>query len=508
MRPGSPAAHQFRAETARPSRTGLWLPFVVAEPLITTRSVGLRSARGPILLSIMLSNGLVAIDSTILATAVPSVVADLGGFNQFPWLFSIYLLAQAVTVPIYGKLSDMVGRKPIMLLGVSLFLLGSVLAGLAWDMPSLIVFRAVQGLGAGAIQPTGMTIAGDIYTLAERAKVQGHLASVWAISAIVGPTLGGLFVDFLNWRWIFYVNVPLGAVAMIFIITRYKESHPREPHRLDVAGAALLAVGGSLLILGLLEGGVLWPWLSTPSLAVLGTGLAALVALVVVERRAAEPVLPGWIFSSRLLNATNVVSLVGGVVVLGLTTYIPLYAQNVLHHTALVAGFALAAMTIGWPIAASQVGRLYLRFGFRTTATIGGSVVTAGALLLTQVRPESSVWFLGIVCFVIGLGMGTTVSPSLIAAQSAYPRATRGTVTGVAMFARSVGSAVGVAVFGTIVNAVLLARLGPNHTDAESAAAEVLDPALHRVFIAAAVAAVVMLTAALWIPKKVEPAQD
>jgi MFS family permease len=180
---------------------------------ISRASVGLRSERGPILLSVMLSVGLIAIDATILATAVPSIVNDLGGFAQFPWLFSVYLLAQAVSVPIFAKFTDLMGRKPIMLLGIGVFVLGSMLCGIAWSMPVLIAFRALQGLGAGAVQPTAMTIIGDIYSVAERARVQGYVASVWAISAVVGPTLGGIFVDFLNWRWIFFVNIPLGALA-------------------------------------------------------------------------------------------------------------------------------------------------------------------------------------------------------------------------------------------------------------------------------------------------------
>jgi len=232
---------------------------------ITRADVGLRSARGPILLSVMLSVGLVAIDATILATAVPSIVNDLGGFAQFPWLFSIYLLAQAVTVPIFGKFSDQVGRKPVMLIGVGAFIVGSILCGLAWSMPALIAFRALQGLGAGAIQPTAMTIIGDIYTIEERAKVQGYVASVWAISAVVGPTLGGVFVDFLNWRWIFFVNVPLGLVAAWALFRKFDENVTRKRHRIDVAGASLLIAGASLLILGLLEGGIWWPWFSLPS---------------------------------------------------------------------------------------------------------------------------------------------------------------------------------------------------------------------------------------------------
>src|SRR3954462_12141084 len=191
----------------------------------------------------MLSVGLEAIDSTILATAVPAIVDDLGGFAQFPWLFSIYLLAQAVCVPIFAKLTDLVGRKPGMLAGVGLFVLGSVLCGLAWSMPALILFRAVQGFGAGAVQPTAMTIIGDIYSVAERAKVQGYVASVWAISSVVGPTLGGVFVDFLDWRFIFFVNVPLGAVAGWMISRHFHEKVERVKHKVDVTGAVLLTLG-------------------------------------------------------------------------------------------------------------------------------------------------------------------------------------------------------------------------------------------------------------------------
>ncbi|HEY0475109.1 MAG TPA: MFS transporter, partial [Kribbella sp.] len=190
---------------------------------IDRASVGLRSERGPILLAVMLSIGLVAIDATILATAVPSVVKDLGGFTQFPWLFSIYLLAQAVSVPIYGKLADQRGRKPMMLLGVGLFVLGSVLCGFAWSMPALIAFRLIQGLGAGAIQPIGMTIVGDIYSVAERAKVQGYIASVWGIASFIGPTLGGVFSDYVSWRWIFFVNIPLGLAAAWVLTRRFHE---------------------------------------------------------------------------------------------------------------------------------------------------------------------------------------------------------------------------------------------------------------------------------------------
>jgi EmrB/QacA subfamily drug resistance transporter len=472
---------------------------------IDRSSVGLRSERGPILLAVMLSIGLVAIDATILATAVPSVVKDLGGFTQFPWLFSIYLLAQAVSVPIYGKLADQRGRKPMMLLGVGLFVLGSVLCGFAWSMPALIAFRLVQGLGAGAIQPIGMTIVGDIYSVAERAKVQGYIASVWGIASFVGPTLGGVFSDYISWRWIFFVNIPLGLAAAWVLTRRFHEKVERQAkHQIDYAGSILLAIGGSLLLLGLLEGGVMWQWDSVTSIAILAVAVVLLVAFVFVERRAAEPVLPLWVLGQRVLNSANSSALLVGVLMIGLSTYVPLYAQGVLGTSALVAGFALAAMTIGWPIAASLAGRIYLSLGYRTTMLLGSVIVMIGAGLLLGVSSGSSVAYLALACFVIGVGLGFTASPAVVAAQSSVDWRSRGVVTGANMFARSVGSAVGVAVFGAVANAVVASRVGASRKDLEHLPGNVLAPAIHDVYYGAAAAAVLLVVAAAFMPNRVK----
>jgi len=493
-------------------------------------AVGLRSERGPILGAVMLATALVAIDSTILAAAVPAIVTDLGGFTQFPWLFSIYLLAQAVSVPIYGKLADSVGRKPVMLTGVGLFLLGSVLCGFAWSMPLLIAARAVQGLGAGATLPMSMTIVGDIYTVEERARVQGFIASVWGMASIVGPTLGGLFSEYLSWRWIFFVNLPIGALAVVMLVRHLHEDVVRRRHRIDYAGATLLAVGGSLLVLALLQGGHSWAWDSAQSLTLLGASAAALVAFVVVQRRAAEPILPLWIFRHRIMVGANLVSLLVGAVLIGLTSYIPTFAQGVLGFGALLSGFALAAMTIGWPIAAGTAGRLYMRLGFRDTSLIGTAFIIAGGLLLLTIGESSSLWLVAAYTFVVGIGLGYTASPTLVAVQSVVGWQSRGVVTGTNMFARSVGSAVGVAIFGAIANASLAARF--THPPAGASgdlprtaddAALVLDPhsgatdsvrefvraalttATHHVFVGVAILAVAMLAAVLLMPRKAEP---
>ena len=345
--------------------------------------IGFRSERGPVLGALMLTTGLVALDSTIIATAVPSIVQDVGGFTQFPWLFSIYLLTAAVTVPLYGKLADVLGRKPLLYVGIAVFLLGSVLCGVAWSMPALIAFRAVQGIGAGAIQPISMTVVGDLYSVAERARVQGYLASVWGVSSVVGPTLGGVFSQYLSWRWIFFVNLPLGAVAAWMLVRHFSEKVTRRPHTLDYTGAALLTVGCSLVILGLLEGGIAWAWSSPQSLAVFAVGTALLVAFALVERRAAEPVLPLWVLSRRTLAAGNLTAVTVGAMTIGLSSYVPTYVQGVLGTGALVAGFTLAALTVGWPLAATFSGRLYTRIGFRDTALIGAAFVLLGAVLCT-----------------------------------------------------------------------------------------------------------------------------
>jgi EmrB/QacA subfamily drug resistance transporter len=484
-----------------------------------------------VLLALMLSTALVALDSTIIATAVPSVVSDLGGFSQFPWLFSVYLLTQAVTVPLYGKFADVVGRRPIMFLGIGVFLAGSVLCGLAWSMPALIAFRAVQGIGAGAVQPMSMTMVGDMYTVEERARVQGYLASVWGIAAVIGPTLGGLFSQYLSWRWIFFVNLPIGAIAAWMLARRFKESVTRRSHRIDLPGAVLLIGGCSLVILGLLEGGVAWGWTSATSLSVFAVGAVMLVVFVAVERRAAEPVLPLWVFGRRVLAGGNLSALVVGTLVIGLSSYVPTYAQGVLGTGALLAGFALAALSVGWPLSATLSGRIYLRIGFRDTGLIGNAVLIAGAVLTLFLGTRSHVWQVAAVCFVVGAGLGLMASPVLVAAQSVVGWERRGVVTGINMFSRSLGSAVGAAVCGAIANAALAGRFRhppaglagrlPRSADATSlvlagdhrtgdprATAFVrgaLDHGAHDVFLALCVVAVLGVGALLLMPRRIEP---
>ncbi|HET9657324.1 MAG TPA: MDR family MFS transporter [Kineosporiaceae bacterium] len=427
--------------------------------------MGLRSDRGPVLGGLMLAIALVALDTTIISTAVPSIVTDLGGFSAFPWLFSVYLLTQAVTVPLYGRFADMRGRRPVLFFGIALFLAGSVLCGAAWNMPSLIVFRGLQGLGAGAVQPMTMTIVGDLYTVRERARVQGYVGSVWGASAVIGPGIGGLFSQYLSWRWIFFVNLPIGALAVWMLVRHYREQVGGHRHRIDVAGSLLLVGGCTLVILGLLQGGVSWAWGSPAGIGIFAVAAVLLVRFWFVERRTAEPVLPLWVFRHRVLVGGNLAAAVVGATLIGMNSYVPTFVQGVLGTGALVAGFSLAALSVGWPLASAWSGRVYIRIGFRDTALIGAGIAVAGSVWMALFGRSVTVWQIGAGCFVVGVGLGLSASPTLVAVQSVVDWQRRGVVTGTYMFSRSLGSAVGVAVFGAIVNGSLAARLA--HPPAE-----------------------------------------
>jgi EmrB/QacA subfamily drug resistance transporter len=489
-----------------------------------------RSGRGQVLAGLMLVIALAAMDAAIVATVVPPIVKDLGGFSLFPWLFSVYLLAQAASVPVYSKLADLYGRKPVLLTGVLVFLAGSVLCGIAWNMVALIAFRGLQGLGAGAILPIAMTVVGDIYTVTERARIQGWLSSVWGVAAVVGPATGGLFAEYLSWRWIFYVNLPIGAVAIFMVATRLREQVRRRQHRIDVAGSLLMFLGVGLLVLGLLEGGVHWAWASPQSIAVFTAALLALGGFVWQERHAPEPTVPGWVLARRPALGAALTNLVIGVLMIGMITFLPTYAQGVLGATPTLAGFTLAAMTVGWAGIAAVAGRLYLRIGFRDTALCGMSLTIVAALLLSLLSGGAPLWALALASMLMGVGIGLPAVSLLVGVQSVIGWERRGVATGTALFARMLGSAVGAAVFGSVANSTLASWfrrapasvrgrlpsvnatgdvLGGAVARAHDAVAgyvrQGLDLAGHRVFRALAVVAVLGIAAILVAPRRYAP---
>ncbi|HEY6931939.1 MAG TPA: MDR family MFS transporter [Marmoricola sp.] len=486
--------------------------------------------RTPVLIALILTMALVAMDTTIVATAIPQVVGDLGGFSLVGWVFSVYLLAQTVTIPIYGKLADLYGRKPILVIGVVLFLLGSLLSAASWNMLALIGFRALQGLGAGSIGATVMTVAGDLYDVEERGRVQGWLSSVWGISAVVAPAAGGLFAQYLTWRWIFVVNLPIGALALLMIVRGLHEEVVRRKHRIDYAGAALLLLASGLLILGLLQGGVAWPWLSVASISVLGGAVVAAAVAVVVERRAAEAVMPPWLWTRRVTGGSYAATMTAALMVIGLSVFLPTWAQTVLGLTPVAAGFVLAVMSMTWPLASALSSRLYLRIGFRDTALVGAGFAVAAGLLFSLLPEGSPVWAPVLGSALMGAGMGLIFAPLIIGLQSTVGWGERGVVTGGAMFSRFLGQSLGAAVFGAVTNAVILSRLrgarqaggrAPSGVDGVSRALEhhpdggeaaflreVMHASTHAVFVGLLIAALATLVLLLALVPRRFPRVD
>ncbi|WP_434090908.1 MFS transporter [Streptomyces asoensis] len=425
--------------------------------------------RRAVVAALMLSMALAALDSTVVSTAVPQIVGDLGGFSVFSWLFSGYLLAVTVTLPVYGKLSDTFGRKPVLIAGAALFLLGSLLCALAWNMGALIAFRVVQGLGGGALQGTVQTLAADLYPLKERPKIQAKLSTVWAVSAVAGPGLGGILAAYADWRWIFLVNLPIGAVAL-WLIVRHLHEPRREPApsagnaparaRVDWAGALAVFACGGVLLIALVQGGVAWPWLSWPSLALFGTGLALSGLVVVVERRAAAPIIPGWVWRRRTIAAVNLALGALGLLMVAPTVFLPTYAQSVLGLEPVAAGFVLSVWTLSWPLSAALSQHVYRRIGFRDTALLGIGAATLILFAFPFLPYPGAAWQPALLMLLLGAALGLFQLPLLVGVQSTVGWSERGTTTASVLFCRQTGQTIGASVFGAVANGVLAARLG------------------------------------------------
>lgn len=420
--------------------------------------------RRAVVASLMLCMGLAALDSTIVSTAVPQIVGDLGGFSVFSWLFSGYLLAVTVTLPVYGKLSDTFGRKPVLIAGSILFLLGSLLCALAWNMAALIAFRIVQGLGGGALQGTVQTLAADLYPLEQRPKIQAKLSTVWATSAVAGPALGGVLAAYADWRWIFLINLPLGAVALWLLIRHLHEPQRArktvERPRIDWAGALTVFACGGVLLTALVQGGVAWPWLSPPSMALFGTGLALIAALVLIERRAAEPIIPGWVWRRRTIAAVNLALGALGLLMVAPTVFLPTYAQSVLGLAPITAGFVLSVWTLSWPVSAALSQHVYRRIGFRNTAMLGIGTATLILFAFPFLPYPGEAWQPTLLMLLLGAALGLFQLPLLVGVQSTVGWSERGTATASVLFCRQTGQTIGAALFGAVANGVLAARLG------------------------------------------------
>lgn len=412
-----------------------------------------------ILIACMLAMFMAAIEVTIVATAMPTIIAQLGGFSQFGWVFSIYLLTQAVSVPIYGRLADLWGRKRMFMIGASLFLLGSVLCGMAHTMTWLILFRAFQGLGAGAIMPITSTIVADIYSPRERAGIQGWLSSVWGVAAIIGPLTGAWIVQHFNWSLVFWVNVPLGIISMV-MLARWLPAHQQtSAQRLNVSGSAWLMLSVSALLVALLQAEALGYWL----LLFLAVALVAGFILLRHEKNAEAPLFPLAIWRSRVIVAGNAGNLIIGAAMMGISAFLPTWIQGINGGSPLQAGSALAMMSIGWPLASTLSGRLMLHTSYRFTAQLGALLLIAGTALLLTLHAHSGLLHAGFAAFVIGTGMGMTSTTFLVSVQNSADFDIRGICTASIMFSRMLGSALGTAIMGAVLNYNLLLRLPEAH---------------------------------------------
>lgn len=403
---------------------------------------------------------LAALEATVVGTAMPTVIASLGGLSHYSWVFSAYLITSTITVPVWGKLSDLYGRRLLYQLGIAVFLLGSVLSGMSTTMTQLIVFRAVQGLGAGALVPLAMTIIGDVYTVEERARMQAFFSGVWGIASVAGPIVGGFLTDQLSWRWVFFINVPFGIIAAVIMQLALKEPKRHGRPSIDYAGALLLMGSITLLMLALVEGGAtLAEFASARNVGLLVVAGLLGAVFIYVERRARDPIVPLELFHNRVVAVSVTVGLLAGVSMFGVISFVPLFAQGALGSTATEAGSLLTPLMLSWVGLSIVGGRLLLKVGYRPTTLAGLFLLTLGfALLSSYQRTTPRVW-LYVDLVLIGSGLGLTMLTLLIAVQQSVGRAQLGIATSLNQFSRSIGGAVGVAIMGAVLSAGLASHL-------------------------------------------------
>ncbi len=394
---------------------------------------------------------LAALDQTIVSTALPTIVGELGGIEHLSWVVTAYLLASTIVGPIYGKLGDLYGRRIVLQVAIVVFLVGSALCGLAQDMGQLIAFRAVQGLGGGGLIVTTIATIGDIVPPRERGKYQGFFGAVFGVSTVIGPLLGGFFVDHLSWRWIFYINIPLGILALGVIAAAFHPRAVRVGHRIDYLGAALLAGGLSAIVLFTSLGGTTWPWGSPQIVALAVAGVVLLVGFVLVERRAAEPIVPLTLFRNRIFTVTSAIGFVVGFALFGAVTFLPLYLQIVKGHGPTQAGLLLTPMMAGVLVTSIASGQLITRLGrYKPFPIAGTALMTLAMALLTGIGVTMPTWQTELYMLVLGLGLGMTMQVLVLAAQNAVPYELLGVATSGSTLFRQVGGSVGVAIFGAI----------------------------------------------------------
>jgi EmrB/QacA subfamily drug resistance transporter len=466
-----------------------------------------------ITIGIMLSIFLASMESTVVSTAMPTIVGQLGGLEHYSWVFSVYMLTSTTSVPLYGKLSDLYGRRSLYVIAMALFLAGSVLAGMATSMTTLIFARALQGLGAGGIMPLAFIIIGEMFSLEQRARMQGFFSGVWGVSSIIGPLLGGFIVEQLSWRWVFYVNLIPGPIAVAIVALAWRDTiHARGKVSVDYLGAILLSASVVTLLLGLMETGTSASW------ALIALAIVLFILLLWVEGRAPDPILPLLLFRERLFAAASSHGMFTGWAMFGSLSFIPLFVQSVLGTSAMQAGLTITPMLLGWVIASIIGTRLILSVGFRRLGVIGTSVFLVGAALMSTVHAGTSQPAIMIFVTLMGVGMGLSVPSFLIAVQTTVEKRHLGTATSTLQFSRSMGGTLGVSVMGAALSirlasnlaasgldpklvAALLDPLGPQSVAVDAGVRLALADAIHVVFVIALAAAALGFLAVLFTPR-------
>jgi EmrB/QacA subfamily drug resistance transporter len=415
-----------------------------------------------IISALMTAMLLAALDQTIVATALPTIANELDGLSKYSWVVTAYLLTSAVSTPLYGKISDMYGRKRVFQSAIVIFLIGSVLCGLAQTMNQLILFRGIQGIGAGGLMTLVFAIVGDIVPPRQRGKYQGYFAAVFAISSVAGPLLGGLFTDHLNWRWVFFINLPLGAIALAAIALRLHLPRKKAEHRIDFAGAGLLAVAIVTLLLATVWGGVEYAWTSAQIIGLFVTAALSTGLFILREKHAKEPILPLGLFKNPVFTVTIMLSFIVGMVMLGAITFLPQYQQLIRGDSATKSGLMMLPLVAGIMTGSLTSGRLISKLGrYRIFPIIGTLLIAIAFWLFSHIAVDTSRVTLGIWMAILGLGIGQVMPVLTLAVQNAVDRKNLGTATSSSVFFRNIGGTLGAAIFG----AVLTSQLAHHITD-------------------------------------------